>query len=660
MPESLTRQILKEHLVDGEVKPGLSISLRIDQALLQDATGTMALMQFEELEVPRVKTHRAVQYIDHNVVQLDNKNPDDHRMLQELARKYGLHFSRPGNGISHYIHMERFGKPGHTMVGADSHTTQAGCLGMIAIGAGGLDVAVVLGGYPYEITCPEVVEVRLEGKLARPWVQAKDIILELLRRLTASGGKNKVFEFTGPGTSDLSIPERATIANMIADLGGTAGVFPPDATTRKWLERQDRVGDFEGLEPDEGAEYDDRIEIDLDQLGPLVAKPHNPDNVVPVEEVAGTEVAQVCIGSSVNSGYNDLALPGAILADRGGQIVDPSISATATPGSRQILMAIADSGVYRQLSEGGVRMLEPVCGPCVGMGQAPPSGANSLRTMNRNFPGRSGTPEDSVYLCSPAVAAVSLLGGKIVDPREYGEPPELLPMPELRPYVDDVHIFAPADESSAEDIEIPRGPNIKRPPKHEPMADELSVRVATVQPDDISTGDLAPDGVEVMAYRSNVPAIAEFTFRHRDPDFRKRLKEWGSGLIVAGHNYGQGSSREHAALAPLHLGVKAVVAKSFARIHRRNLVAQGIVALTFSDESDYDRAKVAQTWEFPKLKQEIQDGSETLTARIKETGDELRLVVEANDSEREILVAGGLLSYLRRDGGNGSGAAPSG
>lgn len=647
MPQSLARQILQEHLVEGELKPGSPISLRIDQALLQDATGTMALMQYEELGVPRVKVERAVQYVDHNVVQLDYKNPDDHRMLQALARKYGLHFSRPGNGISHYIHMERYGKPGQTMLGADSHTTQAGCMGMIAIGAGGLDVAVVLGGYAYEISCPEIVEVRLDGELQRPWVQAKDIILELLRRLTSSGGKNKLFEFTGPGTADLSIPERATIANMIADLGGTSGVFPADANTREWLERQDRADDFVELGPEDGAEYDDRIEIDLDELGPLIAKPHNPDNVVGVEEVAGTPLAQVCIGSSVNSGYNDLALPGAVLADRGGQIVNPEISATATPGSRQILAAIAESGVYRQLSDGGVRMLEPVCGPCVGMGQAPPSDSNSLRTFNRNFPGRSGTPEDSVFLCSPAVAAISLLSGKIEDPREYGEPPELLPLPELRPYVDDVHIFPPAEESEAERIEIPRGPNIKRPPEHTPLGESLEARVATVQPDNISTGDLAPDGVEVMAYRSNVPAIAEFTLRHRDPDFRKRLKEWGSGIIVAGDNYGQGSSREHAALAPLQLGVKAVIAKSFARIHRRNLIAQGIVALTFEDEADYDNAEVGQTWKLPKLREELEQGSDTITAQIEDSGEELTLTHDLSEHEREILVAGGLLSFLR-------------
>ncbi|HEY8764791.1 MAG TPA: aconitate hydratase [Solirubrobacteraceae bacterium] len=647
MPQSLTRQILQEHLAEGELKPGSPISLRIDQALLQDATGTMALMQYEELGEPRVKLERAVQYVDHNVVQLDYKNPDDHRMLQALARKYGLHFSRPGNGISHYIHMERFGKPGQTMLGADSHTTQGGCLGMIAIGAGGLDVAVVLGGYAYEIACPEVVEVRLQNTLRRPWVQAKDIILELLRRLSVSGGKNKVLEFTGPGAADLSIPERATIANMVADLGATAGVFASDEKTRDWLTRQNREGDFTERKPDDDAEYDDRIEIDLKELGPLVAKPHSPDNVVPVEEVAGTELAQVCIGSSVNSGYNDLALPGALLADRDGQIVHPSISATATPGSRQILAAIAESGVYRQLSDGGVRMLEPVCGPCVGMGQAPPSDANSLRTFNRNFPGRSGTPEDSVFLCSPAVAAVSLLSGKIADPREYGEPPELLPMPELRPYVEDVHIFAPADPEEAEKIEIPRGPNIKRPPEHKPLPDELKAKIATVQPDDISTGDLAPDGVEVMSYRSNVPAIAEFTLRHRDPEFRQRLKEWGSGFIVAGDNYGQGSSREHAALAPLHLGVKAVIAKSFARIHRRNLIAQGIVALTFENESDYDQAEVEQTWILPNLKAELEDGSETITAKIEDTDTELTLTHDFSEHEREILVAGGLLSYLR-------------
>ena len=646
MAENLTRQILGEHLAEGELSPGEAISLHVDQTLLQDATGTMALMQFEQLDVPRVKVERALQYIDHNVIQLDFKNPDDHRMLQALCRKYGIHYSRPGNGICHYVHIERFARPGAILVGADSHTTTSGALGMIAIGAGGLDVAVAMAGYAYEISCPEVVEVRLESTLERPWVQAKDVILELLRRLSVKGGKNKVFEFTGPGTVDLSVPERATIANMIAELGATGALFPPDDNTREGLRRQAREDDFAQIGPEEGCEYDDRVEIDLAQLGPLVAKPHSPDNVVPVEEAAGTPIEQVCIGSSVNSAYLDLALPGAILAAGEGREVHERVTATATPGSRQILVAIAESGVYRQLVEGGVRMLEPVCGPCVGMGQAPPSDANSLRTFNRNFPGRSGTPEDEVYLCSPAVAAVSMLHGEIRDPREHGEPPELLEMPELKPYTDDRHIFPPAPEDEAASIEIPRGPNIKTPPEHTPLEDELSAKIATVQPDNISTGDLAPDGVIVMSYRSNIPAIAEFTLQHRDPEFRKRMQEWGSGFIVGGENYGQGSSREHAALAPLQLGVRAVFAKSFARIHRRNLVAQGILALTFKDESDYERAKVGDTWTLPHVKQELQDGAEEITVRIEDSGDEFSVTHDLAPKEREILVSGGLLHYL--------------
>ncbi|MEA2349966.1 MAG: aconitate hydratase, partial [Thermoleophilaceae bacterium] len=604
----------------------------------------MACMQFEQLDVPRVRVDRAIQYVDHNVIQLDFKNPDDHRMLQAMARKFGIDYSRPGNGICHYVHIERYAKPGGILVGADSHTTTSGALGMIAIGSGGLDVAVAMAGYPFEIACPEVVEVHLSGTLERPWVQAKDIILELLRQRGVSGGKNKVFEFTGPGTADLSVPERGTIANMIAELGATSAVFPPDERTREWLRRQEREDDFVDVGPDDGAEYDDRVEIDLDELGPLVAKPQSPGNVVPVEEVAGTSLAQVCIGSSVNSGYADLALPAAVLD---GNIVHPSLAATATPGSRQILAAIAESGVYRQLVEGGVRMLEPVCGPCVGMGQAPPSDANSLRTMNRNFPGRSGTPEDSVFLCSPAVAAVSMVAGEIADPREHGDPPELLPEPELKPYVDDVHIFKPADEDEAERIEIPRGPNIKTPPEHEPLPESLEAKVATVQPDDISTGDLAPDGVEVMSYRSNIPAIAEFTFRHRDPEFRKRLHEWGSGFIVGGDNYGQGSSREHAALAPLQLGVKAVFAKSFARIHRRNLVAQGILALTFKDDADYDRAEVGQLWKLPKVRDELGEGGD-ITVEVD--GDTFSVTHDFAPKEREILIEGGLLHWLQEHG----------
>jgi predicted aconitate hydratase len=648
--DNLTRQILREHLAEGELRPASPIALRVDQTLLQDATGTMAFMQYEQLGVPRVQVDRAVQYVDHNVVALDFKNPDDHRFLRALARKHGVCFSRPGNGISHYVHLERFGRPGDVLVGADSHTTTGGALGMLSIGAGGLDVAVVMGGHSFEVACPEVVEVWLEGELSRPWVQAKDVILELLRRLGASGGKEKVFEFTGPGTATLTVPERGTIANMIAELGATSAVFPPDEQTRAWLRRQRREDDFREISPEDGAGYDGRVEISLSELGPLVAKPHNPDNVVAVEEVVGVEVAQVCMGSSVNSGFPDLALAGAVLADRDGQTVHPEVDATATPGSRQIQAAIIESGVYRQLAAGGVRMLEPVCGPCVGMGQAPPSDANSLRTFNRNFRGRSGTPSDRVYLCSPAVAAVSLLTGRIEDPREYGDAPRLEPEPEARPYLDDVHIIAPAPPDEAEAIEPPRGPNIKPPPEHEPLEQPLRGRIATVQDDDVSTGDLAPDGVEVMAYRSNVPAIAEFTFRHRDPEFRRRIEEWGGGFIVGGHNYGQGSSREHAALAPLQLGVHAVIAKSFARIHRRNLVAQGILALTFADEADHDRAEVGQTWSLPRIRDELETGSETITAVIEDDDAELELRHDFAPREREILLCGGLLEFLRRTG----------
>jgi aconitate hydratase len=647
MAESVTHRILREHLVGGELRPGEPIALRVDQTLLQDATGTMAFMQFEQLGVERAKVDRAVQYVDHNVVQLDFKNPDDHRFLQAMCRRYGVQYSRAGNGISHYVSLERFAKPGQIMVGADSHTTTGGAVGMIAIGAGGLDVAVAMAGYPYEIACPAIVEVRLSNRLARPWVQAKDVILELLRRLGTSGGRNKVFEFTGAGTGDLSVPERGTIANMIAELGATSALFPPDERTREWLRIQQREEDFVGLEPDDGgAEYDERVEIDLGDLGPLVARPSNPDNVVAVEEVAGTPVEQVCMGSSVNSGYDDLALPGAVLADRGGQRVHESVAATATPGSRQILTAIAESGVYRQLVEGGVRMLEPVCGPCVGMGMAPPTRANSLRTFNRNFPGRSGTPDDSVYLCSPAVAAVSMLSGRIEDPRAYGEPPALLEPPPPKPYVADVHIFAPADAATAGEVEIPRGPNIKSPPEHTPLPASLEARIATVQPDDVSTGDLAPDGVEVMAYRSNIPAIAEFTFRHRDPGFRERIREWGGGFIVAGHNYGQGSSREHAAIAPLFLGVRAVFAKSFARIHRRNLVAQGIIALAFEREADYEYAEVGETWTLPLVREELERGAGLITVRTGED-KELALSHDLAPKEREVLLSGGLLNYLR-------------
>jgi aconitate hydratase len=639
---SLARTILEEHLVRGELVPGTEIGLRVDQALAQDATGTMAMMQFELFEVERVQVEAAVVYVDHNILQIDFKNPDDHRFLQAMAAKYGAWFSRPGNGICHYVHCERFAAPGKTLIGADSHTTQSGSCAMIAIGAGGLDVAVCMAGHPFELPCPKLVGVHLENELARPWIQAKDVILELLRRRGVRGGRGCVFEFFGPGVATLSYTERGTIANMIAELGATCAVFASDEQTRVWLEEQGRPEDYVELPTGVQGDFDEEEEIDLAALVPLVAKPSSPGNVVPVEEVVGTELAQVCIGSSVNSSYEDLALVGSVL--RGGRISDRLVSSTATPGSRQILDQITRSGTYVDLLTAGVRMLEPACGPCVGMGQAPPSGASSLRTFNRNFPGRSGTADDQVYLCSPAVAAASMLTGVISDPRELRDV-EVPARPAARPEVVQKHILEPAPAEEAAGIEIPRGPNIKPPPVHQPLPGELEMRVLIVAPDDISTGDLSPDGATVMAYRSNVPAIAEFTFQHRDKEFPRRAKEWGGGFIVAGHNYGQGSSREHAALAPLQLGVRAVIAKSFARIHRRNLIAQGIVPLLFKDESDYDKAELGQTWRISGL-HGIAHGEDELDCEIREDGT-IVLTHDLLPREREIVVAGGLIRYLR-------------
>src|SRR5690349_16820141 len=640
---SLARTILEDHLERGELTPGTEIALRVDQTLAQDATGTMAMMQFELFGEERVRVETAVVYVDHNILQIDFKNPDDHRFLQAMAAKYGAWFSRPGNGICHYVHCERFAKPGQTLIGADSHTTQSGSCAMIAIGAGGLDVAVCMAGHPFELPCPKIVGVFLENELARPWIQAKDVILELLRRRGVRGGRGCIFEFTGPGVHTLSYTERGTIANMIAELGATGAVFPADDKTRAWLVEQQREGDFTELPTGDTGDFDEEEHIDLAELVPLVAKPSSPGNVVPVDELVGTELTQVCIGSSVNSSYEDLAICGAVM--RGERISEKLVSATVTPGSRQILDQITRSGTYVDLLMAGVRMLEPACGPCVGMGQAPPSGANSLRTFNRNFPGRSGTTDDQVYLCSPAVAAVSMLTGKISDPREL-DPPELPERPPARPEVVQKHILQPAPEQEAASIEIPRGPNIFPPPEQKPLPDTLVGKVLIVAPDDISTGDLSPDGATVMAYRSNVPAIAEFTFQHRDKGFAKRAHEWGGGFIVAGDNYGQGSSREHAALAPAQLGVRAVIAKSFARIHRRNLIAQGIAPLLFRDESDYDKAELGQTWRISGL-HAIAHGEDELETEIEGAGA-ITLTHDLLPREREIVVAGGLIRYLKQ------------
>ncbi|MGI8877746.1 MAG: aconitate hydratase [Candidatus Limnocylindria bacterium] len=645
---NLTQKILSDHLEAGEMTPGTEISLRVDQGLLQDTTGTMGFLQLEELGVDRIKIPFAIVYVDHNILAIDFKNPDDHMFLRSFAQKHGIHFSRPGTGICHYLHMERFAKPGQILLGADSHTVMAGSVSMIAIGAGGLDVAVALAGHPFVLAMPRVVEVRLEGRLG-PWVQAKDIILELLRRRDVKGGVGRIFEFTGPGVETLSVPQRGTICNMIAELGATTGVFPSDGRTKEWLELQRRAGDFVELAADGAASYDEREEIDLAGLEPLIAKPSSPGNVVPVREVAGTKVQQVCVGSSVNSGYEDLAIVAQVLK---GKTIDREVFMTVTPGSKQILDALAGGGAYRALIAAGARMLEPACGPCVGMGQAPPTGSVSVRTFNRNFPGRSGTDDDQVYLCSPTTAAATALRGVITDPRELGTEPTFA-IPEMDPSVDDSNILVPPPPAEAAKIQVIKGPNIQPPPRQVPLADTLQGEAIIKLGDNVSTGDLSPDGAVVMALRSNVNAIAEFTFRRFDAAFPARAREKGGGFIVAGQNYGQGSSREHAALAPKALGIRAVIAQSFARIHRRNLIAQGLPPLTFENEADLARIEQGEVITIDGLRRALESNrtDEVVIARTS-GGREIPLGASFLAAEARTLLAGGLLAELRAGGQN--------
>ncbi len=643
MAWNILEKVLSEHLVHGELRPGETIAYRVDQVLLQDATGTMAWMEFEQLEKDRVEVPLVVQYVDHNMIQLDHKNPDDHFFLQTAAARYGAVFSRPGNGISHYVHLERFDVPYGTLVGSDSHTCTAGAVGMAALGIGGMDAAVAMAGYPFELRYPRTVRVVLENQL-RPWVSAKDVILEMLRRLTVKGGINTAFLFGGDGVPGLSLTQRATICNMIVELGATFGMFPADIRTREWMEGQGRADGFRELQPDDGAAYDEEMVIDLAALEPLIAKPHNPDNVVPVREVAGTAVAQVCVGSSVNSSFEDLAVPADIVKRGGG--VDRWVDMTVSPGSRQILNAIASSGVLADYLAAGARLLEPACGPCVGMGQAPPSKRPSVRTMNRNFRGRSGTDADEVYLASPEVAGATALRGVITDPRDLGwDPPSITPPP---PVADDAMLIPPPPPEEARSVTVMRGPNIQPPPIPPELPDSLEGRVLIVLPDDISTGSMSPDGVLVMSERSNIPAIAEYTFRKEDPEFVSRAKEWGGGFIVAGDNYGQGSSREHAALAPLQLGVRAVFAKGFHRIHRRNLVNNGIVPLLIDDEV-YGLAEVGAEWRLPGIRDAVASGSREVTLETPE-----RTATVSNDleeHERAQLLAGGMLKWLKEQAG---------
>jgi aconitate hydratase len=639
--QNLTYKLLGAHLLGGDLVPGEEIDLAVDQVLIEDATGSMTALQFEALEPDRVNVPLAVMYVDHNVLQIDDKNMDEHRYLQSFSARYGIRYSRPGNGISHYVHLERFAKPGGLLVGADSHSTMAGALGMFAVGAGGLDVAVAMAGYGFSLECPKVVGVELRGELPG-WVQSKDVILELLRRYGVRGGVGRVFEFIGAGVSTLSVTDRGTICNMITELGATAAVFPGDGRTREWLAVQRREEDFAPLTADPDASYDETEVIELRELEPLIAKPTSPGNVVPVREVAGTQTVQVCVGSSVNSSYEDLATAAAILRE---DIVHPGVEMTVTPGSRQILDTISRSGVYQDLVGAGARMLEPVCGPCIGVGQAPSAGVPSVRTFNRNFPGRSGTVGDEFYLCSPATAAATALRGEISDPRELGDPSDITPAPS-DPNVDDRQILDPPQPEEARNVEIARGPNIVPPPEGQPLPETLEGRIVIVVEDDVSTGDMAPDGALGMSLWSNIPECARYMFRRQDPGFHDRALEWGGGFIVGGHNYGQGSSREHAALAPLHLGIRAVIARSFARIHRRNLISQGIIPLLFREEDDYERVNQGDEWSIQDVREAIAAGKQTLTVNTN-NGAEIELEVKLSPRECEVVLSGGILKFLR-------------
>jgi aconitate hydratase len=631
-PQTLTEKIISEHLVDGSDE---EIELRVDQVLLEDATGTMACLQFEQLGLDRVAVP-TVSYVDHNVLQFDDKNPEDHAYLRSWAARYGALYSRPGNGIAHYLHLERFARPGWVLVGADSHTTMAGALGMLAIGAGATEVAVAMAGRPYVVERPVVVGVELRGGLGA-WVQSKDVVLELLRRRGVRGGRGRIFEFHGKGVASLSATDRGTICNMVMETGATTGIFPSDERTREWLAGQAREDEYVELAADPGAVYEETEAIDLGELEPLIALPSSPGNVVPVREAAGTPTKQVCVGSSVNSSFEDLATVAGVLRRR---TVHADLDLTVTPGSRQILDTIVRAGVYSDLVGAGARMLEPACGPCIGMGQAPAAGAVSVRTFNRNFPGRSGTPGDRVYLCSPATAAATALRGQIADPRELGDPPTFDP-PAGEPALDDRQIVAPPADGRG--IELVKGKNIVPPPAPVPVPDNVEGRVLIVVPDDVSTGDMAPDGVLGLAIWSNIPACARHMFRRFDPEFPARAEEWRGGVVVGGHNYGQGSSREQAAFAALHLGVRAVVAKSFARIHRTNLIAQAIPPLVLADEDA--RVERGDEWRIDGLAEAVCNGATEIEA-VTPHG-KLRLGVQLSARERAILLAGGLIAYAR-------------
>ncbi|HHT9157059.1 MAG TPA: aconitate hydratase, partial [Candidatus Tripitaka californicus] len=636
MGKNLVQKILQAHLVSGELKTGSEIGISIDQTLTQDATGTMVYLQFESIGIPRVKTKLSVSYVDHNTLQTSLENSDDHLYLQTVAARYGIYYSRPGNGICHQVHLERFAIPGQTLLGSDSHTPTCGGLGMIAIGAGGLDVAVAMSGSPFFIATPKIVLVKLLGHL-RPWVSAKDVILHLLQRLTVKGGVGKIFEYGGPGIRCLSIPERSTITNMGAELGATTSLFPSDEISRQFLKTQHREKDWIEQAPDKDAQYEEELEVNLNSLEPLIALPHSPDNVRTVKEVAGTRLSQICIGSCTNSSYNDLMVVAKILK---GKTIPPEVSVTISPGSRQVLENIAREGALEDLIGAGARVLEPACGPCIGMGQAPPSGGVSLRTFNRNFRGRSGTPDAQVYLASAETAAASALTGVITDPRELGKPIKVKPL--HRAIIDDKLIVPPAVDPSK--VEIIRGPNIKEIPKRGPIEDTLEGEVLIKLKDNVSTDDVLPAGTKVLAFRSNIPAISRFTFEYVDPDFVNRARKKKGGFILAGSNYGQGSSREHAALAPMHLGVKAVLAKSFARIHRVNLINAGLLPLVLEEEVSYDQIDQGDRLRLKGLREAIKAGKGLTVTNVTKQ-KEILVNPQLTPREAEIILAGGLLNH---------------
>ena len=626
---TIAQKIIKAHLLEGDLTPGSEIALRIDQTLTQDATGTMAYLEFESIGIPRVRTELSVAYIDHNTLQSGFENADDHRYIQSVAKKYGIRFSRPGNGICHQVHLERFGKPGKTLIGSDSHTPTGGGIGMLAMGAGGMDVAVAMGGGAYYITMPKMIKVNLTGAL-RPWVSAKDVSLEILRILSVKGGVGYIIEWGGEGIKTLSVPQRATITNMGTELGATTSIFPSDEVTKAFLESQGRGEDYTPLASDPDAVYDRIIDINLSELKPLLACPHSPDNIKSAEELSDVKVDQVCIGSCTNSSLADMLKVAAILK---GKTIDPSVSLSVSPGSKQVLTMLADCGALSDIIAAGARVLECACGPCIGMGFSPNSAGVSLRTFNRNFEGRSGTKDGQVYLVSPEVAAASALTGYITDPRTLGECPEIVMPDKFK--INDSAVILPATEEEAKDVEVLRGPNIKPFPEGAPMTDVITAPLTLKVGDNITTDHIMP----------NIPYLSKFCFGVCDETFPERAKEAGQSIIVGGSNYGQGSSREHAALVPLYLGVKAVVAKSFARIHAANLINAGIIPLTFKNADDYDKLNQGDELELSGLFKGIEDGTVTLTD--KTTGEKFQLVCEFSLRQRQMLMAGGLLKYTK-------------